>query len=129
MEPIRPDLLDQVRAICLALPETAEKPPPPQGSMTGFSVAGKNFAWFCDNHHGDGRIALWLKAEPGVQQMLVATDPVRFFIPPYVGPKGWIGARVDVDGADWDEIAELVEDSYRMSAPRRLAGALDGAPH
>ena len=112
-----------LRGICLGLPEATEI----GGQMPSFRVRDKTFVWYCDNHHGDGKLALWLKAAPGEQEMLVAADPVKFFAPPYVGPKGWIGVRLDVDPIDWDEIAELVEASFRLAAPKRLAAQLDGA--
>ncbi len=114
------DALERVRTLCLALPEATEKP----GPMTGFLVRGKTFAWFTDNHHGDGRVALWCKATPGDQDLLVSADPARFFIPPYVGRFGWIGARLD-RAPDWDELAALVRDSYRLIAPKRLAASLN----
>src|SRR2546430_12892531 len=109
------ELLEQVREGCLALPEATEQP----GPMTAFKVRDKTFAWFLDNHHGDGRIAVWCKAPPGAQQILVGDDPQRFFVPPYVGPKGWVGIRLDVGQVDWDEVAEVVADSYRMTASKR----------
>jgi hypothetical protein len=80
-----------------------------------------------DNHHGDGRLALWVAAPPGVQGLLVAQEPERFFVPAYVGPRGWLGVRLDVD-VDWDEIAQILEDAYRTVAPARLVAQLD-APH
>ncbi len=81
-------------------------------------MRGKTFVMFADNHHGDGRVALWCKAPPGAQAMIVAADPRRFFVPPYVGPRGWIGARLDTD-PDWGAIAACVEESWRMTAPKR----------
>jgi len=117
------ELLARVRAICTALPEVEEHAPPVGGSMTAFKVRGKTFAWFCDNHHGDGRIAVWYKGAPGVQLALVQSHPDRYFAPPYVGPKGWIGARVDVDGVDWEELEDLLDESYRMTAPKRKGSA------
>ena len=76
-----------------------------------------------NNHHGDGRPAVWCKAGPGNQQLMVKAAPKRFFVPPYVGPSGWVG--VYLDGAvDWAELADLVADSYRLVAPRRLAALL-----
>jgi predicted DNA-binding protein (MmcQ/YjbR family) len=116
------DALARVRALCLALPGATEKP----GPMPGFLVRGKTFAWFTDNHHGDGRVALTLKAAPGDQDLLVTADPIRFFRPPYVGQHGWIGARLDRD-PDWDELAALIRDSYRLIAPKRLVARLDDA--
>lgn len=108
----------RVREICLALPEAAEKP---FGGHTApsFRVRDKLFAMTSE----DGR-SLTFKAGPGVQEALVSSDPERFFVPAYVGRNGWVGARLDVE-QDWDEIAGLVEDSYRMIAPKRLAALLD----
>ena len=79
---------------------------------------------FVDDHHGDGRLAIWCPAEPGVQEAMVDEEPERFFKPPYVGPSGWLGVRLDID-PDWDEITGIVEDAYRKVAPRKLAALLD----
>ena len=89
-----------------------------------FRVRDKIFAQFEDGHHGDDRPALWCKAPPGAQDVLVGSDPRRFFVPPYVGHNGWVGVWLDVP-IDWDVIAGLVADSYRMTALERLAAALD----
>jgi predicted DNA-binding protein (MmcQ/YjbR family) len=109
----------RLRDICLALPEAVEKP---FGGHTApsFRVRDKHFVMTSE----DGR-SMTFKAGPGVQDALVASDPERFFVPPYVGNRGWVGARLDVE-QDWDEIAELIEDSYRLIAPKRLARLLDG---
>lgn len=115
------DPLERLRAICLALPEATEKEA--WGAPT-FRVRDKMFAMFLDNHHGDDRVAIWCKAPPEVQGMLVSADARRFFVPPYVGHKGWVGVRLDLD-VDWDEVAGIVEDGYRMSAPKRLIALLD----
>ena len=113
------DILKKVRQICLSLPDATEKLA--WGTPT-FRVSGKKmFAMFANDHHGDGRVALWLNAPEGVQEMLVSADPVRFFVPPYQGPFGWIGVRVDLD-PDWDEVRELVEEAYRMAAPKPASG-------
>ena len=74
---------------------------------------------------GDGRVSMWCKAPPGAQVVLVGSDPERFFVPPYVGHRGWVGVRLDIE-IDWDEVAGIVEESYRMTAPKRLAALLDG---
>lgn len=79
---------------------------------------------FLDNHHGDGRVAIWCAAAPGAQADQVETDAERFFVPPYVGHRGWLGVRLDVD-VDWDEIAAIVEDAYRLTAPKSLLAQLD----
>jgi hypothetical protein len=114
--------LDRMRKICLALPETTERPS--HGSPTWFIRDKKTFVMFLDNHHGDGRLAIWCAAPAGVQEMLVEEEPARFFRPPYVGHRGWLGVRLDVD-VDWDEMAGIVEDAYRMVAPKQLIAKLD----
>lgn len=103
--------LDHIRRVCLALPEALEQET--WGHPT-FRVGAKIFAAAA----ADGA-TMNCKAPPGVQAILVGADPARFFVPPYVGPRGWIGVRLD-DCTDWDEIAALVGRSYRMTAPRRL---------
>jgi hypothetical protein len=79
---------------------------------------------FHDNHHGDGRLAMWCAAPEGLQQHLVASDPERFFRPPYVGHRGWVGIRLDVP-TDWQQIASFVIDAYRLVAPRTLSAELE----
>lgn len=111
------DPLARLREICRALPEYAEKIA--WGTPT-FRVRNKMFGMFVDNHHQDGRVALWCKAPPGVQEILVGAAPARFFVPPYVGHHGWIGIRLDADDVDWEEIAEHLQESYRMTAPKRV---------
>lgn len=113
-------ILDRLRAICLALPETSEKIA--WGSPT-FRVREKMFGMYLNNHHGDGRVALWCKSTPEVQEALVAADPRRLFVPPYVGHKGWVGVRLD-GKVDWDEVADHVREAYRLAAPKRLAARL-----
>lgn len=110
--------LNQLRAICLAYPDAVET-----GGVgsPSFKVRGKIFAM---RFFVGGRWSMWCKAPPGVQQLLVESAPARFFVPPYVGQHGWVGVYLDVD-LDWDEIADLVDDSYRMTAPKRLSKLLD----
>ena len=105
--------LARVRKICLALPETSEKIA--WGAPT-FRVRKKLFVMFADNHHGDGRIAIWCNAPPGSQQALVASDPEHFFVPPYVGCYGWVGIRLD-RGLSWSIVTELVKEAHRTRAP------------
>ena len=112
--------LPQLRKLCLALPEATEKEA--WGEPT-FRVGDKLFAMYDNNHHDAGHIAVWCKAPPGVQEILVSADPKKFFRPPYVGHKGWIGVRLD-GKVDWEEVADILEDSYRMTAPKRLQTAL-----
>jgi predicted DNA-binding protein (MmcQ/YjbR family) len=109
---------ERLRKICLALPEAAEKEA--WGDPT-FRVRDKIFAM---EKRGDGRVSVWLKAPEGSQSILVGADPQRYFVPPYVGHKGWIGVRLDVD-PDWDQVAALVRRSYRLIAPKRLAALVD----
>ena len=109
--------LDQVRRLCLALPDAAEKEA--WGDPT-FRVRDKIFAMV---KRGDGRLSIWCKAPPGSQEVLVGADPDRFFVPPYVGVKGWIGMRIDDEPA-WNEVATIIERSYRLVAPKRLAARL-----
>ncbi|HTY73491.1 MAG TPA: MmcQ/YjbR family DNA-binding protein [Actinomycetes bacterium] len=108
-----------------ALPETAHED---SHGHTGLLCRGKRFAWLTVDHHGDGRLALWVKAPPGEQAALVGGDPVRYFVPPYVGPSGWVGVLLDPGSdPDWDEVAALVEQGWRMSATKRAIAAYDAA--
>ena len=118
--PPRP--LTRLRKICLALPEAHEVIA--WGEPT-FRVKNKLFAMYADagNHHGGGRPAVWCKAGPGNQELMVRADPDRFFVPPYVGPSGWVGVFLD-DKVDWEEVADLMRDSWRMTAPKRLQSLL-----
>jgi hypothetical protein len=115
------DPLEALRRLCLALPETTERPS--HGEPTWFVRGKKTFVTYADHHHDD-RLAFWCAAPPGVQEALVASNPEQFFVPPYVGGRGWLGVRLDVP-VDWDEIAELVADAYRAVAPKRLLAELD----
>jgi hypothetical protein len=114
--------LEHVRAACLVLPEVTERLS--HGSPTFFVGGKKTFVMFLDDHHQDGRLAVWCAAPPGAQEELVASEPDRFFRPPYVGHRGWIGVRLDVD-PDWDELAGICTDAYRVVAPKRLVAALE----
>lgn len=117
-----PSPLARLRRICLALPEAHEVEA--WGEPT-FRVRNKVFAMYAspDSHHGAGRPAVWAKAGPGNQALMVAAEPTRYFKPPYVGVGGWVGIWLDRD-ADWKEIAELMRDSYRLIAPRKLLAKL-----
>lgn len=112
--------LAAVRRICLDLPEATEKL---SHSSPTFFVR-RTFVMFHDDHHGDGRLAIWCAAPDGAQALMVESEPERFFVPPYVGHRGWLGVRLDVD-VDWDEVAAIVEDAYRTVAPRKLVAMLD----
>ncbi|NRA03689.1 MAG: MmcQ/YjbR family DNA-binding protein [Myxococcales bacterium] len=117
----RPAVLKKIRTLCLSLPETTEKEA--WGGPT-FRVKDKMFAMYMDNHHGDGRVALWCKAIADARDAVAAADPERFFVPPYVGARGWLGVRLD-KRIGWKRITEIVEHAYRLTAPKRLAAALD----
>jgi hypothetical protein len=108
----------RVREICLGFPAAEEKL---SHGAPSFHVRGKMFLNFVDNHHADGRLAVWCKSTLEEQRRLVASDPARFFVPPYVGVKGWLGACVDGPAADWIELAILVEEGWRSVAPPRVA--------
>ncbi|WP_283136066.1 MmcQ/YjbR family DNA-binding protein [Rhizohabitans arisaemae] len=117
------DALTRLREICLALPETNERLS--HGEPTWFIRDKKTFVTFSDHHHDD-RFGFWCAAPPGEARTLVEADPERFFVPPYVGHRGWLGVRLDVHPVDWDEIGELVVDAYRTVAPKRLTALIDG---
>ncbi|TDH63686.1 MmcQ/YjbR family DNA-binding protein [Dankookia rubra] len=108
----------RLRALCLALPETEERE---TWDLPTFRVRGKIFA-MAPGAGGD--IAVWCKAPPGAQQVLVGADADRFFAPPYLGPKGWVGMRLHLL-PDWAEVTELVRRSYRLVAPKRLVVQAD----
>ncbi len=118
---LRPPL-DRVRALCLALPEAEEKKA--WGEPT-FRVRNKLFAMYADagNHHGKGIAGLWIKSTHVNQDLLVRAEPERFFVPPYVGPSGWVGVRLTGD-PDWDVVADLLRDAYRLIAPKKLIARL-----
>jgi hypothetical protein len=112
--------LARIRDLCLALCEVSERP---SHGAPAFFVRGKfAFLMVLTNHHGDGRFAIWCAAATGMQRILVDADPERFFVPPYVGHRGWLGVRLD-RGIDWNEIAAIVEDAYADVAPARLVEA------
>ncbi len=123
--PERERTLERIREICLGLPETSERLS--HGAPTFFVRGKRAFLMVLTNHHGDGRFAVWCAAADGMQRMLVDADPERFFVPPYVGHRGWLGVRLD-RGLDWNELAGTVEDAYAEVAPKKLVDAarLDG---
>ncbi len=104
------------------LPEVIERPS--HGAPTFFVRGKTSFVMFHDDHHGDGILGIWCAAPPGVQAELVETEPERFFRPPYVGHRGWIGVRLDV-APDWAELRGIVADAYRQVAPKSLLARLD----
>ena len=114
--------VESLRKLCLALPEVTERLS--HGEPTWFVRGKKTFVMFADHHHDD-RLGFWCAAPAGVQEELVGAEPKRFFRPPYVGHRGWLGVYLDVP-VDWAEIGEIVEDAYRVVAPKRLVAELDG---
>ncbi|HEY2508948.1 MAG TPA: MmcQ/YjbR family DNA-binding protein [Streptosporangiaceae bacterium] len=116
------DVLSRLRSICLGLPSVSERQS--HGEPAWFAGQGKQFVCFADHHHDD-RLAFWCAAPYGRQHELVTSDAGHYFVPPYVGGRGWLGVRLDVP-VDWAEIAEIVQDAYRQVATRRLVAELDG---
>lgn len=114
------DINEAVREVCLWLPEAEEYL---SHGSPNFRVRGKTFASFCVNHHGDGRVALWLNAPPGAQSLYTQAEPKHFFVPPYVGPRGWLGVHLD-KGISWKRVAKLVREAYEKVAPRTLSARI-----
>ena len=104
-------------AICLRLPEAVRAR---QGSHADFRVRTKVFAYYLDNHHGDRIVAACFRTARGENADWVKTSPSRFFLPAYIGARGWVGLRLDVKPVDWEQVAEFARESYRLAAPRRL---------
>jgi phosphoribosylglycinamide formyltransferase-1 len=104
--------------VCLALPEAAREL---AGRHARFHVRDKTFAWYLDDHHGDGIVSVSCKMALDENREVAALDPARFYLPAYMAHRGWIALRLDAGKIDWSEVAELVTDSYRLVAPKRLA--------
>jgi hypothetical protein len=115
------DPLETLRRLCLSLPEVTERLS--HGEPTWFVRGKKTFVMYA-NHHHDDRLGFWCAAPDGVQEALVGSAPDRFFVPPYVGHRGWLGVWLDV-AVDWDQIADLVEAAYRRVAPAKLVAEMD----
>ena len=109
-------MLERVRELCLDLPETSERL---SHGHPAFFVRKRAFVYYHDDHHGDGRLCLWVPAPDGMQEALVAGDPEHYFRPPYVGHRGWLGVRLD-RGLEWDAIAGAIEEAYCCVAPAAL---------
>lgn len=116
------EALERVRAIALGLPEATERVS--HGEPGWFVRGTRQFAVFADQHHDD-RLAVWVAAPLVAQETLVEEAPDRYFRPPYVGVRGWVGVYLDVPDVDWDELAVLIEDAWRMRAPKRLVAEFD----
>jgi phosphoribosylglycinamide formyltransferase-1 len=110
--------LRRVTEIALTLPETTCKV---HGSHAQFMVRKKTFAYFLDNHHGDGIVSITGKVLPGDNKALAEAQPKRFYLPAYIGSRGWVALRLDVGKVDWSEVEELLKGSYALVAPRKLA--------
>jgi len=116
--------LKRLSKICLALPEAVRKD---MGSHAAFLVRNRTFSYFLNDHHGDGIVSVTCKVLPGDNSSLATAQPERFYLPAYIGPKGWVALRLDSGEIDWDEVAELVICSYSLVAPKRLVAAVTGS--
>jgi predicted DNA-binding protein (MmcQ/YjbR family) len=114
--------LARVAAICLALPEAVRAD---QGSHAQFTVRKKVFAYFLNDHHGDGIVSVCARVFPGESKKLIETHPQKFYSPAYIGPRGWVGLRLDRGKVDWDEVRDLVTASYLQVAPKKLAALVE----
>jgi len=110
--------LARLTNLCLSLPE-AERTI--FGRHARFIVRKKTFVYYLDDHHGDGIVAACFKVAPGANADFARAEPERYYLPAYIGPRGWVALRLDVGTIDWDEVSGLVADSYRRNAPKRLA--------
>ncbi len=109
-------------AIASALPEAVAEP---YHDHHVFRIRKKTFAYYTNDHHGDGMACIWCKSTLERQQELVFRDPVRYLIPPYLGPSGWVSLRMDLKAVDWDAVTELLFAAYRKQAPKRLAAEME----
>jgi phosphoribosylglycinamide formyltransferase-1 len=113
--------LARLTEICLALPEANREV---MGDHAAFTVRKRKFVYFLSDHHGDGIVSVCFRTQTGQSDALLATEPERFYKPAYIGPRGWIGLRLDLGKIDWSEVSEFVRDSYRLAAPRKLASQI-----
>ena len=116
--------LTKVSALCRALPETARED---LGDHAAFTVRGKKFAYFLNDHHGDGIVSVCTRAFPGENATLIEAHPRKFYCPSYIGPRGWVGLRLDRGAVSWDEVRDLLTASYLQAAPRKLADKVEAA--
>jgi len=110
--------LVRLTAICVKLPEVSRQC---YGEHAAFTVRKKTFAYYLDNHHGDGIVAVTCKVLPGDNTSLVAAQPARFYLPAYIASKGWVALRLDIGRIDWSEVRELITGSYQLIAPKPLS--------
>jgi hypothetical protein len=106
--------LARVREMCLSYPDASERPS--HGAPAFFIRGTRAFVTFLDDHHGDGRLAIWCAAPPGMQEALVEAEPEHYFVPPYVGHRGWLGVRLD-RGIDWEDVAGAIDSAYLVRRP------------
>ena len=121
MDPIAEAAQGQARQAAISLPMVTEKLS--HGEPTWFVDGKKSFAMFCTYHHGM-RLGVWMAAPPGIQEVLIESDPNRFYRPPYVGPRGWIGVNLDIE-ISIEELADLLKEAYRHVAPPKYLKLLD----
>ncbi len=121
-EQLEKDRLEKLSAICLALPQAMREN---QLSHASFRVTKKVFVYYLNNHHGDGIVTVCCKVLPGDNERLIAANPQKFIMPAYIGPRGWVGLRLDRSTVDWVEVKELVHGSYAETAPKRLLKLLE----
>lgn len=115
---VKDQRLERVTKLCRALPETSFEL---AGKNATYHVRQKVFAYYLNDHHGDGIKSICAKVLPGDNEALIAAHPAKFYSPAYIGPRGWVGLRLDIPGVDWNEVAELIKGSYRLVAPQKLA--------
>jgi predicted DNA-binding protein (MmcQ/YjbR family) len=118
--------LERLTAICLELPQTQRAL---LGDHADFRVRGKVFAYFLDNHHGDGIVSVCCRSQLGENVDRASRDPERYYLPAYIGPRGWFGMRLDRGTVNWDEVRNIIENSYRLAAPKKLVRELDERSH
>jgi hypothetical protein len=116
--PTKDSRLARVANVCLSLPDAVQER---AAQHATFLVHKSTFAYYLNDHHGDGIVSVCCKVLPGDNEALVAAQPSKFYLPAYIGPRGWVGLRLDIGGLDWNEVAELVVGSYKLIAPKRLA--------
>jgi hypothetical protein len=121
-KPNRQDRLDALTRICLALPGAMRED---KSSHSAFLVGKKTFAYYLNNHHDDNIISVCCKVLPGENRFLVESGPGRFYLPAYIGSRGWIGLRMDRATLNWDEVEELIRGSYLQIAPKKLAALVE----
>ena len=125
-EPTRENArLKKLTRLCLRLPEAQRSV---HGDHADFRVRGMVFAYFLNDHHGDGIVSVCCKSQLGEHIDRARREPERYYLPAYIGPRGWVALRLDVGKVDWDEVRELLLCSYQLVAPKRLAALAESAP-